>query len=384
MSELNPPADCHLSLNNARFCSTSPMVLSRVKHVGNNDRLVKDLLASMNGYNQMHETEINVEGVEPERQQAAVDEILWLLQVLRTATKQSSKGITVRSVIIAKDFDATVNALSPQWKASEVKYKAQRRTVRAIGKIVEHIENDNISFSLVFDGEVFRSWDEHGKAFRFEKFLHELVHVVIDARRFRESDIGKYYPNEKTAEGICLSLALNATNEYKVDRIVDELCRELISDDEHQPVPLVKLYLAEGFDLRLTLLELMGKMHEFIVRDVLDFKESRITIDELWPRICQFLDELLTVFAHCAAIYDQQEEWLQTLADIAQTHAYRSFLGGHIEAIHKEWQRLFDESLAEETENLQAIANEIRGIFHRCGLTLTNVPDGIYVSVDFV
>lgn len=338
----------------------------------------------MIGNNQVHNTEINVEGVDSERQQAAVDEIRWFLQILSTATRESRGTITVRRVVIAKDFDATINALSQQWKTSEVKYKAQRGTVRAIGKIIEHVENDNISFSLVFDGEVFHSWDEQAKAYRFEKFLHELFHIVIDATRFHKLGSGEYYPNEKTAEGICLSLALNATNEYKVDRIVDELCQKFLSDDNHQPVPLSKLHLAEGFDLRVTLLELISKMHEFIVQNVLDFKESRTAIDELWSRICQFLDELLTVFAHCAAIYNQQGEWLQTLADISQIQAYKSFLVGHIEAINKEWQRLFNEPLVDETKNLEAIGSEIRGIFRRCGLTLTNVPGGIYVSVDFV
>jgi len=132
------------------------------------------------------------------------------------------------------------------------------------------------------------------------------------------------------------------------------------------------------------LLELVGKMPEFVVQNVLDFKEWRIAIDELWPRICQFLDELLTVLAHCAAMHNQEREWLQTLADISQTQAYRLFLGGHIESIHKEWQRLFDEPPADETEGLQVIANEIRVIFHKCGLTLTNIHDGIYVSVEFV
>ncbi|MBA7671041.1 hypothetical protein ES703_79192 [subsurface metagenome] len=312
---------------------------TRVNHVANHDKLVKDFMASMNGYNQMHDTEINVKGVEPERQQAAVDEIRWFLKILSTATRESRGDVTLRRVVIAKDFNATISELSPQWETSEVKYKAQRRTVRTIGKIIEHVENDKISFSLVFDGEVFGKWDEQAKASRFEKFLHEMVHIVIDATRFQKLGTGNYYPNEKTAEGVCLSLALVATNEYRVDRIVEELCQKFLSDDNHQPVPLAKLYLAEGFDLRFTLLELMSKMPEFIVQNVLDFKEWRIAIDELWYRICQFLDELLTVFAHCAAMYDQQEEWLQTLADISQTQAYRSFLGGHIEAIHKEWQR---------------------------------------------
>ena len=357
---------------------------TELNHVANHGKLVSDCRARMIGNNQVHNTEINVEGVDSERQQAAVDEIRWFLQILSTATRESRGTITVRRVVIAKDFDATINALSQQWKTSEVKYKAQRGTVRAIGKIIEHVENDNISFSLVFDGEVFHSWDEQAKAYRFEKFLHELFHIVIDATRFHKLGSGEYYPNEKTAEGICLSLALNATNEYKVDRIVDELCQKFLSDDNHQPVPLSKLHLAEGFDLRVTLLELISKMHEFIVQNVLDFKESRTAIDELWSRICQFLDELLTVFAHCAAIYNQQGEWLQTLADISQIQAYKSFLVGHIEAINKEWQRLFNEPLVDETKNLEAIGSEIRGIFRRCGLTLTNVPGGIYVSVDFV
>ena len=341
-------------------------------------------MARKNSDNQVHDTEVNVDGVDPERQQAAVDEIRWFLQILSASTRESHGDVTMRRIVIAKDFDTTINELSPQWKTSEVKYKAQRRTVRAIGKTIEHVENDKISFSLVFDGEVFRNWDQQAKAFRFEKFLHELVHPVIDATRFQKLGAEKYYPNEKTAEGICLSLALNATNEYKVDRIVDELCQKFLSDDNHQPVPLAKLYLAESVDLRVTLVELVSKMPEFIVQNVLDFKEWRIAINELWSRICQFLDELLTVLAHCVAIYGQQEEWLQTLADISQAQAYRSFLGGHIEAIHKEWQRWFDEPAADEIENLEAIGNEIRGIFHRCGLTLTNVTDGIYVSVDFV
>ena len=357
---------------------------TRVNHIANRDKLPNDCRARMMSNNETHATDINVEGVDPETQGAAVDEIRWFLRILSTATSESLGKVTVRRVIIAKDFDATVNALSPQWKTSGVKYKAQRRTVRAIGKIVEHIENESISFSLVFDSEVFHSWDEQAKAFRFEKFLHELVHVVIDAGRFQRLGTAKYYPDEKTAEGICLSLALNATNEYKVDRMVDKLCKEFLADNEHQPVPLVKLCLAEGFDFRVTLLELVRRMPELVVQNVLDFKEWRITIDELWPRIWQFLDELLTVFAHCAAMHDQQGEWLQTLADITKTQAYRLFLGGHIESIHKEWQRLFDEPPADETENLQAIANEIRGIFNGCGLTLTNIPDGIYVSVDFL
>ena len=99
-------------------------------------------MASMNGYNQIHDTEINVEGVEPEKQQTAVDEIRWFLKILSTATKEARGGITVRRVVIAKDFNASINELSPQLKTSKVKYKAQRHTVRAIGKIIEHVENE--------------------------------------------------------------------------------------------------------------------------------------------------------------------------------------------------------------------------------------------------
>ena len=193
----------------------------------------------------------------------------------------------------------------------------------------------------------------------------------------------KYYPNEKTSEGICLSLAVNATNEYHVDRVVDELCQKFLTDDNNQPVSLARLYLAEGFDFRVTLLDLINEMPEFISQNVLDFKVRRIAIDELWSHICLFLDELLTVFSHYAAIYDRQEDWLRVL-ELSEKKACTLFLSGHLEVIHKEWQIFFNAPHTDETENLQAIANEIKEIFRRCGLTLTNVPDGIYVRVDFV
>ncbi|MBA7636099.1 hypothetical protein ES703_43714 [subsurface metagenome] len=265
-----------------------------------------------------------------------------------------------------------------------IEYKAQRRTVRTIGKTIEHIENERISFSLVFDGEVFGSWEERAKAFRFEKFLHELVHTVIDSARFERLGAQEFYPNEKTAEGVCLSLALVATNEYIVDRIVDELCQNSLVNDDHQPVPLAKIHSAQGVDFRITLSELMDKMPSFIIQNIQDFREWRMTMDTLWPRIYEFLEELLTVFAHYAAAYDRQEGWCQTLADISRTQAYRSFLSGHLETIHREWQRWFDEPDSNEASSAKAIGKEIRGIFQRCGLTLTNVSNGIYVSVDFV
>lgn len=337
----------------------------------------------MKADNQIPKAEINVEGVTPEKQQAATEEIQWFLQLLSTTTKKLQLEVLVKRVIIAKNFNATVNEVSLFHKINGIEYKAQRRAVRAIAKTIEHIENERISFSLVFDGEVFGSWEEQAKAFRFEKFLHELVHTVIDGARFKKSGTKNFHPDEKTAEGVCLSLALVTRNEYIVDRMVDELCQEFITDDDNQPMSLARLYSAEGFDFRATLLELIGKMPEFIAQNVLDFKEWHITMDRFWPRICAFLEELLTVFAHCAATYGRQEGWLQTLSEISQTRAYRSFLSGHLEAIHREWQRRFGESDYDEAQSVEAIAKEIRGIFHRCGLTLTNVSGGIYVSVDF-
>lgn len=341
-------------------------------------------MAEISSDNQVYETEIDVEGVEPERQQAAVDEIRWFLQILSKASGESQGGVMVRRIVIARDFNAAINELSSICKTYGTEYKAQRRSVQAIAKTIEDIENEKISFSLVFDGKIFGSWEKQAKAIRFEKFLHELAHVLIDSARFKKLGTRNFYPDWKTAEGVCLSLALVTQNEYVVDRMVDELCQKFLTDDVNQPVPLSRLYSAEGLDFRAPLLELVNKMPGFIIQNVRDFREGHTTVDELWPHIYEFLEELLTVLAHCAAIYDQKEEWIQTLADISQRQAYGLFLGGHVEAIYKEWQRLFNEPGYDETKSLEATGNEIRGIFHRCGLTLTNVPEGIYVSVDVV
>lgn len=332
------------------------------------------------GCDHVRETEIDMEGVIPEREEAAVQEIRWLLQVL----SMISKKVRVERVVVAKDFDATINKLLSVHKAYGIEYKAQRRSVRAIAKTLRHIENEKISFSLLFDGEVFGSWEERAKAFRFEKFLHELVHTILDNARFERVGAKDFYADARTAEGVCLSLALVTRNEYIVDRIVDELCQKCLTDEDHQPVRLAKLHLAEGVDFRPTLSELMETMPSFIGQNVRDFKLWRMTIDTLWPRMCQFVEELLTVFAHCAATHDRQEEWRRTLADISGTEAYRSFLSGHLEGIHREWQKWFDEPDRDEAVSLEAMQNEIREILRRCGLTLTNVSEGTYVEVDFI
>lgn len=356
---------------------------TRLNHVVNHDKLVKGLMAKTNGDNQVHNAEINVEGVVPERQRAAGEEIRWYLQLLSTVTRELRAEVCVKRVVVAKDFNATVSELSSLYKAYGIAYKAQRRAVRAVGIILDHIENERISFSLVFDGEVFGSWEEQGKAFRFEKFLHELLHTVLDSVRFERVGAENFYPNEKTAEGVCLSLALVSWKEYEVDRIVDKLCTVTLFDDDHKPVQLAKLQSAEGVDFRATLSELIDKMPGFVTQNVRDFKLWHMTMDTLWPRMCGFVDELLTVFAHYAAAHDRQEGWLQALADISQAPAYRLFLSGHLEAIHSEWQRWFDEPDSDEARSLEAIGNEIRGIFRRCGLTLANVSSGIYVQVNF-
>ena len=328
----------------------------------------------------MHHTEINVGGVTAGRKEAAVEEIRWFLRVLSRVSKKAK----IERVVIAKDFDATINRLSSVHKAYGIEYKAQRRSVRAAAKVLVHVENDEISFSLIFDGETFGSWEESAKGLRFEKFLHELSHIVLYDARFERVGTENFYPNENTAEGVCFSLALITRDEYIVDRVVDKFCREFLTDEHHQPVHLAKLHMAEGVDFRVVLAELMGKMPNFIRQNVRDFKLWRTTIEVLWPEILQFLEELLTVFAHCAATYDTLKEWGQILADISATEAYRTFLGGHLERIHEEWQKWFSEPHYDEAGSLDVIQDQIRQTFRNCGLTLTNVANGIYVTVDLI
>lgn len=129
---------------------------------------------------------------------------------------------------------------------------------------------------------------------------------------------------------------------------------------------------------------LMGKMPNFIRQNVRDFKLWRTTIEVLWPEILQFLEELLTIFTHCAATYDRLKEWDQILADVSATEDYRAFLRGHLERIHEEWQKWFSEPHYDEARSLDVIQDRIRQIFRNCGLTLTNVANGIYVTVDLI
>ena len=76
--------------------------------------------------------------------------------------------------------------------------------------------------------------------------------------------------------------------------------------------------------------------------------------------------------------------WNNKYQTIIETEAYKLFLGGHLEKLHTEWKKYFDQNSYDETKSFEVMQREIMKIFKKCGLSFANVTEGIYIKVDSI
>jgi hypothetical protein len=324
-------------------------------------------------------TNIDVEGVVSRRQDEAKNEIIEYLTIF---TKSFSEEVTISKVIVASDFEQTINNLWSGSKEYGLKYKAKRYSVKAVGKILHNIENNNISFIVIIDGKYIGNWQNNEKATRFEIFLHEFVHAFLMKKRFKRMGVDGFRNDYSTIEGTCFSLALSR-DEYVVDSYMDILCKKFLTDINKEPLGLKRLNLERGINYLDTFMQLLNDMPNFVRTHIMEFKTHKKNISEFWNIQCSFVDELLTVFAHLAGSQDKEEDWENVSKTISNTEAYKTFLVGHLKNIYLEWINFFMDGY-DEVKSLEVIRNEIKEIFHHCGLNFKNVDKGIYITVNSI
>lgn len=327
----------------------------------------------------MMNTDINIEGVIAQKRDEAINEIREYLTILFNGF---SAEVKISKVIVASDFERTINDLWSSLKDYGIEYEAKRYSVTAVGKILHNIENSDISFTVVIDGKHIGNWEDMARATRFELFMHEFMHAFIDHNRFKRMGIDGFTRDINTIEGVCFTLALSR-DEYIVDSYVDMLCKKSLTDVNKEPVGLNRLNLERGINYFEIFMQLLNDMPEFVRTNIMEFKTYKKDIVGFWHIISSFVDELLTVFAHLTGSQGREEDWEKKGEEISNTEAYKKFLVGHLKNIYSEWMNYFSDGY-DEVKSLEIIQNEIKEIFQNCGLTFSNKDEGIYITVDFI
>jgi len=242
------------------------------------------------------------------------------------------------------------------------------------------VNDTGISFNIVLDGGYLGGWEDDAKPARIEIIFHELFHAWLDQKRFSRMGPAGFKNDYLTIEGVCYGLAL-IRDEYLVDCYLDEVCRHFLTGEGKGPIGLKQLNLARGINYRDEYLKLMADMPGVIDGAVAQGKTGRKSIAEVWHTVHDYVEEILTTFAHLAAGQEKEPDWQDIQKTITETPAHQKYLAGHTRVIYTEWVNYFSETY-DEAVSLEIIGKEIREIFHACGLRFKNVPDGIYITLD--
>jgi hypothetical protein len=323
------------------------------------------------------DTIINVAGVTPPLREAALREIGEYLALFKKSF--ASDEMKIAGITIAADFERTVNQLLPDLVKEGYDYKAQHHSGKAIGKTIRRVDDGGITFNIVLDGGFLGGWEDGARPARIELIFHELFHAWLDKKRFGRMGPAGFRNDYLTIEGVCFSLAL-IRDEYLVDCYLDEVCRRFLTGDGQGPIGLKQLNLARGIDYRDEYLKLLADMPGVIDGAVAQGKAGRKTIAEVWHTVHDYVEEVLTTFAHLAAGQEKEPDWMDIQKMIAETQAHQKYLAGHTRVIYTEWINYFSETY-DESSSLGIISKEIGEIFHACGLSFKNVPEGIYISI---
>jgi hypothetical protein len=323
------------------------------------------------------DTVINLEGVMPHRREAAQKEIGEYLALFRRSF--AADDVNISGIIIAEDFERTVNQLLPELVKDGYDYKAQHHSGKAIGKTVRALNDKGISFNIVLDGGYTGKWEDDARPARIELIFHELFHAWLDKKRFDRMGQAGFKNDYLTIEGVCYGLAL-IRDEYLVDCYLDEVCRRFLIGDDKVPIGLKQLNLVRGIDYRDEYLNLLADMPGVIDTVINDVKAGRKTIAKAWRTIHDYVEEILTTFAHLAAGQEKEPDWKDIQKSITETPAHQKYLAGHTRVIYTEWLNFFSENY-DEVASLEIIRKEIQEIFHACGLNFRNVAEGIFISL---
>jgi len=168
---------------------------------------------------------------------------------------------------------------------------------------------------IVFDRDM---WPDAGgdSAMQAQGFLllaHELTHPLLQRTRIR-SGVAKdvVYPSWMPGE-IARSMGRTLMDEYRADWMADVVLQAVASKGQGGE-PLREWELDGAFQLD-ELRKAMLQAHEQIPQVVQDYRERRIDLMTMWPRVTLWTEYVLTAFVHVRAAADGMDPPVPVLQD---------------------------------------------------------------------
>lgn len=316
--------------------------------------------------------EIWVDGVTAEKRDIAKKELHNHFQVLGDIVEPVP--ITIH---VSMDFDQTVDSILQEKCGSEYRYSSKRDQVIAVAKTISYPLDNNIGFTIVFDGAVFGQWEEQQHIARLMFFSHELIHVIDEVRLFHHLGANSFFSEPTTVEDTMFRLAHDIWVDYHAERFSIESLEKAVTELDSQANITYELH--EGYTK--SFVESVKTLPKFLAKEIHDFKTWRTTINEFWSKVYLRLRETLILASFITAHSDALGKTNAETKEMKENESYLFFFE-RWNAIHSQLQSLYTSKDRFEQGILTEVSATLVSIFEHCGITLSNVENGIYVAVN--
>lgn len=320
---------------------------------------------------------IEAPGVPRELRARAEEDIGMLADALAGVAERLGGPYVLERVLVTDQFEDDVSRLL-QERSGLAGYVAAQSNAHAIGKTLwTRSTQGSIGLVVVIDANHIGPWSLNN-ARCLTTVLHELTHVLYEARHLKRLGEEEYTAVGDTRERWLDRWAWRLLDEFDVDRTVDAVVRGMAKKDNGDPWSLRELEEAQGVDWAQGLLDGLNRMPQVIDAKVWQFRTWRGEIGDLAAQVIPFVNDLLTLVSHTAAIYLGTEQWLEILKRVKQTEASRRFLKEHLDTILGQ----FDDTQVPFASSVEIVAKAIEEIFRNCGLGFRTVREGVYIGVE--
>lgn len=323
---------------------------------------------------------VSVAAIGEEYRDAAEKDIRVLASIAAGVAEGLELPFLLQEIRLTERLQEDANEIYRQERGSLGEYSARRDDVFAYAKTIWALSQDGeVRFVVLIDLRCISPWNFNNPWF-LVAVLHELGHVVYETQALKRLGQEDYVSFELSRESLLGGISKTIIDEYKVDRLVDWILKEFITDDTGNPYSLHKVEEeVKEMDWAGSLVSALEKLPQRIDEMVYRYKTGQIGINELRNNAPSLVQDVLVLFSHTCALYLGTDSWTDIDEKLKETEASRRFLGGHIEAIAEALSN--DELTIEDT--LEEVAYAIECIFRSCGLTFEDSPEGLYTAVNW-
>jgi hypothetical protein len=314
-------------------------------------------------------TEIILNGVDENKRTEARNEIESILRDF------FGEEHPVSSIIVTENFREEIQQIINRTSGSKIAYDSQHEYGIAYAKTTHYIKDEKLAFTIILDGVILGRWLEEEYLTRLATLLHELIHVRDENLRWKSVGTDEFFKEPKGKQDGLFHNALIVWEEYRANKLVTEIFENLVKEKGWKVNYSYALNHAETFH------NLLGNIHEYVVQNIQDFRNWKLTPTEICYRITSRVCGILVLCAYTYAVIDFSNEIKEKIARIEECEGYHFLLADNWPTIHSILKELYLNANKYIPAHIHKIANEINAVYLRCGLEISDAGENLWLDV---